>query len=273
MSVKIDPSGRRSIQVEVEVPGTPEQVWEAIATGQGISSWFVPTDMDGRVGGKMVCHFAPGMDSDATITAWEPPHRLTADSDSFAAGGPTVATEWTVEARSGGTCVVRVVHSLFASTDDWDNQLEGTESGWPGFFRILRLYLTHFRGQECAMFLASGMTSGSSREVWENLNASLGLSDGAVGQKQQTGASVPALSGTVELAHGGHHPSKLVLLEQPAPGAVVFDACPMGENQVYVSTAFYFYGKGAAEAKEKNESLWQAWIKKHFGATQDAISA
>src|SRR5215468_9769575 len=147
MSVKIDPSGRRSIQVEVEVPGTPEQVWEAIATGPGISSWFVPTEMEGRVGGKMVCHFGPGMDSDATITAWEPPHRLSADSDSFAPGGPTVATEWTVEARSGGKCVVRVVHSLFASTDDWDNQLEGTESGWPTFFPILKHYLTHFRGQ------------------------------------------------------------------------------------------------------------------------------
>jgi len=71
MSVKIDPSGRRSIQVEVEVPGTPEQVWEAIATGPGVSSWFVPTEIDGSAGGNMVCHFAPGMDSKATITSWE----------------------------------------------------------------------------------------------------------------------------------------------------------------------------------------------------------
>src|SRR6516225_3897944 len=161
MSVKIDPSGRRSIQVEVEVPGTPEQVWEAIATGAGVSSWFVPTEMEGRVGGIMTCHFAPGMDSKATITSWDPPHRLTADSESFCPGGPTVATEWTVEARSGGTCVVRVVHSLFASTGDWDDQLEGTESGWPAFFRILRLYLTHFRGQDCAMFMAAIIPSSS----------------------------------------------------------------------------------------------------------------
>jgi ABC-type lipoprotein release transport system permease subunit len=29
MSVKKEPSGRRSVQVEVEVPGTPEQVWKA----------------------------------------------------------------------------------------------------------------------------------------------------------------------------------------------------------------------------------------------------
>ena len=36
MSVKKEASGRRSIQVEVEVPGTPEEVWQAIATGPGI---------------------------------------------------------------------------------------------------------------------------------------------------------------------------------------------------------------------------------------------
>ena len=32
MPVKTDNAGRRSVQVEVEVPGTPEQVWQAIAT-------------------------------------------------------------------------------------------------------------------------------------------------------------------------------------------------------------------------------------------------
>ena len=45
MSIKHDPSGRRSIQVEAEVPGTPEQVWDAIATGPGIGSWFYPADL------------------------------------------------------------------------------------------------------------------------------------------------------------------------------------------------------------------------------------
>ena len=33
MSVKSEPNGRRSVTVETEVPGTPEQVWQAIATG------------------------------------------------------------------------------------------------------------------------------------------------------------------------------------------------------------------------------------------------
>ena len=50
MSVKKEASGRRSVQVEVEVPGTPEEVWQAIATGPGISSWFVPTAFEERDG-------------------------------------------------------------------------------------------------------------------------------------------------------------------------------------------------------------------------------
>ena len=48
MTVYKDESGRRWVQVEVEVPGTPEEVWQAIATGPGISSWFVPTELEER---------------------------------------------------------------------------------------------------------------------------------------------------------------------------------------------------------------------------------
>ena len=79
MSVKKDAAGRRSVQVEVEVPGTPDEVWEAIATGRGISSWFVPTEVeegDDGTPGRVVSHFGPGMDSLADVTAWEPPRRF-----------------------------------------------------------------------------------------------------------------------------------------------------------------------------------------------------
>ncbi|WP_437768786.1 hypothetical protein WMF27_11640 [Sorangium sp. So ce281] len=81
-------------------------------------------------------------------------------------GGPKVATEWIVEARSGGTCVVRVVHSWFASTDDWDNQFEGHMHGWAAFFRILRLYLAHFRGQPCAAFQLMGAGAEPKAATW-----------------------------------------------------------------------------------------------------------
>jgi uncharacterized protein YndB with AHSA1/START domain len=105
MPVKKDASGRRYVQAEVEVPGTPEEVWQAIATGPGISSWFVPTEVEvghDGVPATVRSHFGPGtsMDSLASVTAWEPPHRLAAESrDDMGPSGPPVATEWIVEAR------------------------------------------------------------------------------------------------------------------------------------------------------------------------------
>src|SRR5262245_11671471 len=183
MSVKKEPSGCRSVQVEVEVPGTPEEVWKAIATGPGVSSWFVPTRMEERQGGEIVSNFGPGMDCPATITAWEAPKRFVAEGTMGPPGSPTVATEWTVEARSGGKCVVRVVHSLFATTDDWDNQLDGLEKGWPAIFRILRRYLETFRGMACSAMQFISFSGESETKAWEKLGGDLGLLNVAEGQK------------------------------------------------------------------------------------------
>ena len=71
MSVKKEASGRRSVQVEVEVPGTPEEVWQAIATGPGISSWFVPAEFEERDGKPVAVtlNFGPGMESRSAVTA------------------------------------------------------------------------------------------------------------------------------------------------------------------------------------------------------------
>src|SRR5262245_60112242 len=109
MSVKKESSGQRSVQVEVEVEGTPEEVWQAIATGPGVSSWFVPTTIESDEQGKptrVLSNFGPGMESVATVTSWNPPHKFTADSADLGPDAPKVATEWIVEAKSGGKCVV-----------------------------------------------------------------------------------------------------------------------------------------------------------------------
>src|SRR5205807_924983 len=65
-------------------------------------------------------NFGAGMESRSVVTAWDPPRMFAAQGEGWS-GSPPIATEWSVEARAGGVCVVRVVHSLFASTDDWDN--------------------------------------------------------------------------------------------------------------------------------------------------------
>jgi uncharacterized protein YndB with AHSA1/START domain len=243
MSVKKEESGRRSIAVEVEVAGTPEEVWEAIATGPGMSSWFVPTELDAAAG-KKTAHFGPGMDSESKITAWDPPRRYVTESDDFGPDTPTVATEWIVEAREGGKCVVRVVNSLFASTDDWDNQLESLESGWPAFFRILELYLARFRGQPCSYFSVMSIVPGPEAPVWKSLN------------------SAP-LKGTVEMVRDSKGAFKLVGLEAPAPGFAMLNTCGMG-SQVMALITFYLYGEQGAAAAARDEAWWQAWMQEQF---------
>ena len=269
MSVKKEASGRRFVQVEVEVPGTPEEVWQAIATGPGISSWFVPTEFEERDGKPVAVklNFGPGMESSSAVTAWDPPRRFAAEAPGWMPGSPLIADEWSVEARGGGICVVRVVHSLFASTDDWDNQLEGTESGWPGYFRILRIYLTHFRGQRSAMMQWMAPAAGTEAEAWATLTAALGLKGVSVGQRLNASASVPGLSGVVE--HVSQSPyNALLRLDKPGPGAAALGAVNFG-GQSMVTLSFYFYGDQAAAAVARETPLWQAWIEGRFPAPSE----
>lgn len=259
MSVKIEPSGRRCTVVETEVPGTPEQVWAAIATGPGISSWFMPTRLEGRVGGEKVVSFGPGMDSASTITEWDAPRRFVVDGAPMGPGGPALAFEWTVEARQGGTCVVRVVNSLFAEGDDWDDQLTGLESGWPGFFRVLDLYLRHFQGQPSSMFFAMQGGAGEEDEVWRRLKAALGLENAEVGEVRRGPEGVPAFAGTVEANSIGSVKKVILMrLAEPVPGIATFAVHKMGAAQAAVT--YYLYGERAVEEAARSEAAWKEWL-------------
>ena len=269
MSVKKEASGRRSIQVEVEVPGTPEDVWQAIATGPGISAWFVPAAIEESDGKPVAVRLdvGPGQVSRAVVTAWDPPRLFAREGDGWAPGSPPLAAEFTVEARAGGTCVVRVVQSLFASTDDWDEQLTGAEGGWPGAFRVLRLYLTHFRGQRATMMQAMAPVAGSSGEAWATLTAALGLQGVNPGERWVVPASAPALGGVVE--HVSEDPVGVLLrLDTPGPGIATLFTIEFGD-MVMVAVSAYLYGDDGAQVVARETPLWQAWMQRSFSGPAD----
>src|SRR5262249_36562683 len=158
--------------------------------------------------------FGPGMESRSIVTAWDPPRLFARESDGWVPGSPPIATEFSVQARAGGVCVVRVVQSLFSSTDDWDEQLTGAEGGWPGIFRILRLYLTHFRGQRSAMMQLMAPVPGTPAQAWAALTSALGLGDVDVGQTWAATPDAPALGGVVERISDSPH-GALLRLDRP----------------------------------------------------------
>jgi uncharacterized protein YndB with AHSA1/START domain len=260
MSVKKEPSGRRSVQVEVEVPGTPEQVWQAIASGPGISAWFVPTQVDGRPGGSIALDFGGGMVSSAKITEWQPPRRFVAEDNTWLQGGPPVATEWTVESRGGGSCIVRVVHSLFASTDQWDDQLGGTENGWPGYFRVLRHYLMHHRGEASASFVLMAPAADAVGAAWTRFARALGVPSPQLGQTVRVAppggaALVGSVQAIDDLPQGQ---GIMVQLQEPAPGIALASAMNcMGMCMATLQA--YYYGPRATAAAAQQEH-WQRWL-------------
>lgn len=263
MPVKKGPSGNRSIEAEVEVPGTPEEVWKAIASGPGISSWFVPGKVEERVDGDALASFGPGMDSVGKIKVWNPPNQYVVETEQQSG---KVATEWVVEARAGGTCVVRVIHRWFSDTDDWDHQFEGHAEGWRAFFRNLRLYLTHFPGQPSSAIQRTGFSPESKSQAWSALTNLLGLNVPAVGQRVETSKEAPSFAGQVERVGIDEYPELLLRLDVPTSGIAHFFAMPMG-GMVLLSVRFYLFGQQASAVTAEVEPQWQAWIMQHFPPT------
>lgn len=203
------------LEFEIEVEGTPEQVWQALATATGISAWFVPTDSEERLGGRLVTHMGPGGDVPADITGWDPPRRFAYEEDIAAFTGKDassvtpLATEFLVEARSGGTCVVRVVSSAFGTGADWEQEfVEDMRTGWVPFFEQLRVYLSHFPGQRATTFTVERAAPGADTEVQAAVRARLGAH--AAGDRV-------ALDGTTGIVDRTE-PVLLVRLESPVPG-------------------------------------------------------
>jgi uncharacterized protein YndB with AHSA1/START domain len=240
-------------------------VWQAIATGPGISAWFVPTEFQERDGVPvtLTMHFGPGMDDVARVTAWDPPRRYSAESDGLGPKAPTLATEWIVEARSGGTCLVRVVQSLFSDTDDWDGHLESMVGGWSTFFRILNIYLRHFGGQRAATFRVMSVVDQPASLAWATLTGPLNVAGATPGRRWSANGDLP-LAGFVEPRGAGVPEHTLLLrIDEPAPGIVSMFAHSDGK-QVYVGMDFLLYGEGGAAAAARVQPQWQEWLNTRF---------
>ncbi len=261
MSIRKNENGSRFVEMVVDVPGTPEEVWAAIATGPGISCWFTPTSVEERVGGTITFELGPDMASSGQITTWDPPHRLDYEEREWMEGAPPLATEVHIEAKGGGVCVMRMVHSLFASGDDWDDQLESMENGWPPFFVILQEYMKHYRSLACTSVRLMAKSSESEPCTWEKIQAAFGLEALVIDQPFQSRSSAGvSLGGNVMQLGTAQCPHQAMLrLDQPGPGFVTLGAFSWG-GEVLASASFYFYGDEASAMAAARETQWKAWF-------------
>jgi uncharacterized protein YndB with AHSA1/START domain len=245
-------------ELTVEVPGTPEQVWDAIATAKGISAWMMTTDMEEREGGAVVFHMGPGASSEGAVTGWDPPRRFEYEEPYWAAlaeQDPTtvtpLVTEFLVEARSGGTCVVRVVSSAFGTGADWEQEFfDQMAQGWTPMFEHLRLYLTHFPGQHVTSLEAGADIAGPPADAVSAIRRALGID--AVGQS----VDARGATGIVEVIG---EQNVLLRLTDPVAGLLAFYAFGAGDT-TKAGIGGYLFSDGAAKYVEREQPEWQAWL-------------
>lgn len=259
MPTKFDAGGKRWVEMEFLVPGTPEQVWHAMATGPGNAAWFIRAEIEEKIGGTLAFHFAPDVTSGGTVTQWEPPHRFGYVEVGWAENAPPVATEITIIARSGNQCLVRMVHSLFSTTDDWDDQMEGFESGWSGFIEVLRLYLSHHAGQTAASFQIGAEAQGEALATWQKLLRGIGQGSADVGQDWSVKAGETFSGHVTRVRQDEKQRYVLMRIDGDAPGALLFGIYRSGET-IRLSLCRFFYGPKAGETAATVEPQWQAWL-------------
>lgn len=242
-----------------ELPGSPTEIWDAIATAGGISSWFLPTDLEEKVGGVIVTHMGEEASSEGTVTAWEPNQRFAYVEPDWAglsghadADVSPLATEFLVEAQSGGTCVVRLVSSAFGTGAEWEQEFfDEMERMWMPFFDRLRLYLTHFPGQKATPFEVNVDVPGDAAPLLATLRRALGAD--TAGQS----FDVQDLTGTVEFVDDVQ---VLTRVTDPLPGIVAFAAFGTGPDAARVAIQGYMFSDDAPAYVARATPQLQAWL-------------
>src|SRR5919197_5681731 len=152
------------IRREVELPATPEAVWEAVATGPGTASWLFPEDP------------GPGAQIES-----DRPNRFAVRTEG---PGGFNALEFVIEGRAGGTTLLRYVHSGVIDEADWDDQFDAVGSHTDFYLHTLGQYLEHF-SPRTATYVGGGPgglqgpEASMTPDAFTKLQAALGIANGA----------------------------------------------------------------------------------------------
>jgi uncharacterized protein YndB with AHSA1/START domain len=165
----------RKQEFELEIDATPEAVWDAITTGEGLRSWFAEeARVTPGVGGSVWVSWGGDEAGESAIEVWEPGRRLRLADAPFMGG--SLVQEWTLDTR-GGRTVLRFVHSNFPDSDDWDGIYESMDRGWELFLATLRHSLERHAGRPRRTVYVNAKLAEDDVDAWERLTRP----DGVVG--------------------------------------------------------------------------------------------
>jgi hypothetical protein len=157
----------------VELNATPDQIWQAVATGAGQQAWMFPTggEIPSAVGETIMGH---------VVEAFDPPHHFRVHLDGE--NGFFNTLEYVIEGRDGSTTVLHYLHSGVI-TEDWDHQYDAVDQHTDFYLHTLGQYLSHFAGRPAAYVGAEGPQGSSAPHAFEAVQRQLGVAEAAEGER------------------------------------------------------------------------------------------
>ncbi|MFI0355841.1 SRPBCC domain-containing protein [Actinomadura sp. 9N407] len=244
---------------EIEIDASADDVWRAISDGAELTRWYADRATVTPGEGGIVAVGWEGeddtvMEGTSRIDVWEPGARLRLvdlppeDSAGFPKLEEPTVQEWTI-VTEGGATVLRLVHSGFPETDDWDGIYDSTDHGWDVFLLSLRHYLERHPGQPRRAIVATAALDLDPATAWNALRAACGVTGDRFEAKLPAGE---ALSGTVVL----ERPGKVLLASvDELDGGLLFVTLEMGT--IWASLAAF------GTARTRLDGLgdrWRDWM-------------
>lgn len=170
----------RDIELSVELDASPEDVFRAVTDGTEIAKWLAPearvTPPEGGKKGSIWVSWGEGMATEHEIEIFDAPKRMRHPSGENGETKAPLYADWSIEAREGGKTTLRLVHSGFSASADWDNEYEAHARGWTLMLQNLRQYFAR-HPHEPAVHLAFMSNVESPRgPIWTTLLGKLGFS-------------------------------------------------------------------------------------------------
>ena len=141
------------VVIEAEVTGTPEEVWKALATPEGVRSFFAAEAwVEPNIGGAYEIYFLPANPpglrgtEHVRILAMEPPSRLLVGWNAPAAFGALRPQQTVVEfdlVPAGRGTRLRLTHSGWGRGPGWQSVRDYFEKAWPSVLGRLQYRFDH----------------------------------------------------------------------------------------------------------------------------------
>jgi hypothetical protein len=163
-----------------------------------------------------------------------------------------LASEFLIEARSGGTCVVRVVSSAFGVGADWEDEfMADMKAWWAPTFDLLRLYLERFPGQTASPLEVRSELKAPAADVRAAIDAGLG--------DPHEGDEIDALGLTGRVVRADRY-WLFVNVEAPVPGYLSLCAIDTGDGLTSAAVQAWLFGQDARAVVDDRTPAWREYL-------------